>query len=68
MAEHIHVSRTGDDTGIYIDNVLLPWFTAPGWDIHIDRATSPGVTVTILAKRITVDHDIGGWQKPDEGL
>ena len=56
LAKHIHVEHHGTRLSILVDGEPLPTFTAPdGWTVRIVKDEMPGVTVTLLAERVTVD-------------
>lgn len=55
LAKHIHVERRGRRVTITVDGEPLPTFTAPdGWALRVEKDSLPGVTVTLLAERVTV--------------
>lgn len=42
-----------------IDGEEFPYFTAAeGWNVAVSRAGLPGVTLTIVAESVQVDHSI----------
>ncbi len=56
LAEHIHVTSGG---GLVIDGEEFPWhYSEAGASVAVRRDDLPGVTLTIVAERVTVNHEV----------
>ena len=59
LAGHIHVSAIGDKFSLTIDGQEFPWYiTSDGVQINVTDDASPAVTITIMAKKVTAEHDL----------
>jgi hypothetical protein len=55
LAKQIVVKREGNEVELLVDGEPFPWYTGAGIDLHVDRADSPGVTLTLLADEVQVE-------------
>lgn len=55
---HIHVERHGTRTTIIVDGKPFPFAHAHPTVVNINHKEAPGVTITLIAKRVTVDDDM----------
>lgn len=56
LAGHLHVDWTGEVKRLLIDGEVFGFFTVDGFHVSTTKDGIPGVTLTIAAERVTVEH------------
>ena len=55
--EHLHVEWNRKRKRLLIDGEPLGLYTADGYHVSVTRDGTPAVTLTLVAKRVTVDNN-----------